>query len=144
MLNGQISLELAQKLIAAVVKVAKTQQVAVTAMVVDCGGHPVTLARMDGMAYPFTEVSRRKALTGCSFNTPTHLLVQYFAHQPELSQGVQATPEILILAGGFPIIVNGECVGGLGIAGGRGTQDQDIGAHALAALQAELSNNESK
>lgn len=137
MFNGQISLEVAQKLIAAATQVAKEKQVAVTVMVVDRGGHPVALARMDGMAYPFTEVSRRKALTACSFNTPTHLLVQYFAHQPELSQGVQATPEILILAGGFPIIEAGECVGGLGIAGGRGTQDQEIGARALEALQTE-------
>lgn len=135
MQNGHLRLELAQELVAAAVKAAKEQNVAVTAMVVDRGGHPIALARMDGMAYPFTEVSRRKALTGCSFNTPTHVLVQYFAQSPELSQGVQATPEILVLSGGFPIVENDECIGGLGIAGGRGTQDQEIGASALAAVQ---------
>ncbi len=105
-------------------------------MIVDRGGHPIALARMDGMAYPFTEVSRRKALTGCSFNTPTHVLAQYFAQDPVLSQGVQATPEILILVGGFPIVVDEECIGGLGVAGGRGTQDQEIGVHALTILKA--------
>lgn len=135
MQNGQIRLELAQKLVAAAVEAAREQKVAVAVMVVDRGGHPIALARMDGMAYPFTEVSRRKALTGCSFNTPTHVLAQYFAQDPVLSQGVQATPEILILAGGFPIVEDGECIGGLGVAGGRGTQDQEIGASALAVLQ---------
>ena len=111
MQNGQINLESAQKLVAAAVASAREQKIAITAMVVDRGGHPVALARMDSMAYPFTEVSRRKALTGCSFNTPTHVLAQYFAQDPALAQGVQATPEILILAGGFPIVVDGECIG---------------------------------
>ena len=132
--NGQISLEMAQKLVTAAVEAAKEQKVAVTVMVVDRGGHPIALARMNSMAYPFTEVSRRKALTGCSFNTATHVLAHYFAQSPSLSQGVQATPEILVLAGGFPIVEDGECVGGLGVAGGRGTQDQEIGTRALAVL----------
>lgn len=138
MQNGQVSLELAQKMIAAAVEAASKQKVAVAVMVVDRGGHPIALARMDGTAYPFVEVSRRKALTSCSFNTPTHVLAQYFAQDPTLSQGVQATPEILILAGGFPIVEDGECVGGLGVSGGRGTQDQEIGASALAVLQSQI------
>jgi uncharacterized protein GlcG (DUF336 family) len=45
-----------------------------------------------------------------------------------------------IFVGGFPIVVNGEVVGGVGVSGGNGEQDTAVGTAALKALQAYLGN----
>jgi uncharacterized protein GlcG (DUF336 family) len=37
--------------------------------------------------------------------------------------------------GGFPIVVNAEVVGGIGLSGGNGEQDTVCGVAALQALQ---------
>ncbi len=41
------------------------------------------------------------------------------------------------MAGGFPIMAGGECVGGIGVSGGDWEQDQKIARAALAAVGAE-------
>ena len=41
------------------------------------------------------------------------------------------------MEGGFPIIVEGECLGGIGVSGGDWQQDADIAAAALAAVGIE-------
>jgi uncharacterized protein GlcG (DUF336 family) len=38
------------------------------------------------------------------------------------------------MEGGFPILVEGECVGGIGVAGGDWQQDEAIAEAALAAV----------
>jgi uncharacterized protein GlcG (DUF336 family) len=38
------------------------------------------------------------------------------------------------MEGGFPIIVDGECVGGIGVSGGDWAQDQDMAKAAGAAV----------
>ena len=40
-----------------------------------------------------------------------------------------------IFVGGFPIVVNGEVIGGIGMSGGNGEQDTAVGTEALKALQ---------
>jgi uncharacterized protein GlcG (DUF336 family) len=43
-----------------------------------------------------------------------------------------------IFVGGFPIEVDGEVVGGIGVSGGNGEQDVAVATAALAAFQASL------
>lgn len=38
------------------------------------------------------------------------------------------------MEGGYPIIVDGECLGGIGVSGGDWQQDADIAAAALEAV----------
>ena len=38
------------------------------------------------------------------------------------------------MEGGFPIIVDGECIGGIGVSGGDWQQDEDIAIAALGAI----------
>jgi uncharacterized protein GlcG (DUF336 family) len=40
-----------------------------------------------------------------------------------------------VFVGGFPIVVDGEVVGGVGLSGGNGEQDTACGVAALKALQ---------
>ena len=43
-----------------------------------------------------------------------------------------------IFVGGFPIEVDGEVVGGIGVSGGNGEQDIAVATAALGAFQASL------
>jgi uncharacterized protein GlcG (DUF336 family) len=43
-----------------------------------------------------------------------------------------------IFVGGFPIVVDGEVVGGVGVSGGNGEQDTAVGTAALQALANHL------
>jgi uncharacterized protein GlcG (DUF336 family) len=45
-----------------------------------------------------------------------------------------------VFVGGFPIVVNGEVVGGVGVSGGNGEQDIAVGTAALEALSAHLAD----
>jgi hypothetical protein len=47
-------------------------------------------------------------------------------------------PRLVAVGGGYPILENGQCVGGLGISGGSHEQDQQAAEEALAALGFEL------
>ena len=42
------------------------------------------------------------------------------------------------MEGGFPIIVQGECVGGIGVSGGDWQQDQDIALAAIKSVGADI------
>ncbi|GGX45886.1 hypothetical protein GCM10010341_79570 [Streptomyces noursei] len=44
----------------------------------------------------------------------------------------------MAVGGGYPIIDDGQCVGGLGISGGSYEQDQQAAEEALAALGVEV------
>ena len=40
------------------------------------------------------------------------------------------------MEGGFPIIVDGECLGGIGVSGGTWEQDEEIAKAAIEAVGA--------
>ena len=44
-------------------------------------------------------------------------------------------PQLTLLGGGLPIIVNGQVVGGIGSSGGTIAQDTEIATAGLAAIQ---------
>ncbi|MDU2569959.1 MAG: heme-binding protein [Veillonella sp.] len=42
--------------------------------------------------------------------------------------------KICTFGGGYPIMINGKMIGGLGISGGTVAEDMDIASHALQSL----------
>ena len=41
-----------------------------------------------------------------------------------------------VFVGGFPLVFNGQIIGGVGISGGNGAQDKAVGAAILAEFEA--------
>lgn len=110
---------------------AATQSRPVAVVVVDQGGHPVASARGDGVGYVANDFARQKAVTSATFGTPTTALADAMGQDPLLADAFAASPDLLLLPGGFPVTVDGACVGGVGIAGGHYHQDQAVGEAAL-------------
>lgn len=90
---------------------------------------------MDGVSYVIGETAAPKA--AAAFSAPTHALVAGMARDSAMASNfalaTARNPEMLIVPGGLPVVRGGRCVGGLGVSGGRGDDDQTIGTAALAA-----------
>jgi uncharacterized protein GlcG (DUF336 family) len=112
--------------------------VAQTVCVCDEGGYPLALERMDGARITGPQIAWNKAFTAAGHKRSTHLFTTP-PNGPALpgneAFGIQLSFEgrFAAFVGGFPIVVNGEVVGGVGLSGGNGEQDTKC---ALAALQA--------
>ncbi|GGK84468.1 heme-binding protein [Rufibacter glacialis] len=114
-------------------KAASTQKV-VSVAVVDASGEVLLLTRGDGVGPHNTEAARRKAYTALSTKTATLTLGRNAKTNPD-TENLAHLPELLLLGGGIPLWHEGKVIGGLGIAGGGGPEQDD--AIARAALLPE-------
>lgn len=89
--------------------------------VVDGGGHLSGFLRMDGALLASVEVSQVKARTAVFFGTATKNLP---SHSPIAgSMAAAVSFPIALLPGGVPIQIDGQTIGGIGVGGGTGEQD---------------------
>jgi uncharacterized protein GlcG (DUF336 family) len=108
--------------------------------VVDDGGYPILLERMDGARITGPEIAWNKAFTASGHKRSTHLF-NTMPSGPALpgneAFGIQHSFQgrFAIFVGGFPIVVDGEVIGGIGLSGGNGEQDTSCGVAALQALR---------
>ena len=138
------SLKLERREVRAMVEAAirKSEEIGVleTVCVVDDGGFPIALERMDGARVTGPQIAWNKAFTAAGHRRSTHLFTQP-PNGPALpgneAFGIQLSFEgkFAAFVGGFPVVVNGEVVGGVGLSGGNGEQDTKAGLAALAALR---------
>ena len=128
----------AKSMLAAAISKAEDYGIAVTIAIVDAGGHMLVLERMDGGRFHTVHSSTTKAVTAASNKRPT---TTKGAQGQELDTlhaiglSLAAGPaRWTAMEGGFPIIVEGECLGGLGVSGGDWKQDEDIAKAAISAV----------
>ena len=113
---------------------AQRQGLPVTLTVVDTGGHVRAVLRQEGCSYFALESSRQKAVTASQLRMPSHVVGEIGKTFPVLEASFSRNPDILSLPGGFPVVWQGEVIGGLGVAGGNFEQDQAIAQAAVAAV----------
>lgn len=139
----KIELEEAKLMIEAAKKKSEEINVLETIAIVDDGGNLIALERMNGARITGPEISIAKAYTAAGHKRSTHLFNKE-PNGPALpgneAFGIQQMlpGKFAIFVGGFPIVINGEVVGGIGVSGGNGEQDTAVGTAALQALQTYL------
>jgi uncharacterized protein GlcG (DUF336 family) len=139
----KIELEEAKVMIEAAKKKSKEIDVLETICVVDDGGHVIALERMNGARITGPEIAIAKAFTAAGHKRSTHLFNKE-PNGPVLpgneAFGIQhmIPGKFAVFVGGFPIVVDGEVIGGIGVSGGNGEQDIAAGTAALQALQTLL------
>lgn len=125
-----ISREFALDIVRVAIEEGVKESVKVAATVVDPALVLVAYLRDDAITPHSIETSRRKAQTAASTRRPTGSIPEALASI--LSAG---TGNILTnIQGGFPLIVDGNLIGGLGIAGGAPEQDAQVGRNILMRL----------
>lgn len=103
--------------------------------VADAGGNLIAHARMDGAWLGSVDISIKKAWTSRAFDISTKDLAENSQPNQQF-YGINASNDgkVMIFAGGIPLISNGQVVGGIGVSGGTGEQDQSVAEAGAAAL----------
>ena len=107
----------------------------VVIVVVDAGGHLLALERLDGAPLPTLDVAHQKARTAALYRRSTQAFVDRMAEGDPV---VAALPDVMAIAGGLPILVEGTVVGAIGVSGVRPDQDAQIAQAGIDALMSRL------
>lgn len=114
-----VSLVLANDLIAATLTACRASGRSAVVAVVDRGGNLVALQRDDNVGPHNTAAAQRKAFTALSTRTATGLLGER-ARSDTATQNLNTVSDLLLLGGGVPLMVDDQIIGGLGVAGAGG------------------------
>ena len=107
--------------------------VPVCVAVADRSGVLLAFARMDGAPQMSVTIAQDKAYTAVSFGMATHEWHDFIKNDPPLLHGIVHTPRLVVFGGGYPVRVDGELVGGIGVSGGHYSHDMEVAQAALAA-----------
>jgi len=130
----------AKQMMAAAIARAEKFGIAATVAIVDAGGHLLLLERMEGGRFHTVHSATTKAVCSASNKRPTTTKGaqgQHLDTAHALGLALAAGPERwTAMEGGFPILVGGECLGGIGVSGGDWQQDEEIAQAAIQAIGA--------
>lgn len=105
---------------------------AVTIAIVDDGGHLLWLQRLDGAAPISAHIAPAKAHTAALGRRETKVY-EDIVNQGRTSFLSAPTIEGL-LEGGVPVLVDGQCIGAVGVSGVKSVEDAQIAKAGIAAL----------
>ena len=104
---------------------------AVTIAVVDDGGHPLALERMDGASPVSAYIATDKARTSAMGRRASG------DYEEMIKAGRNAflsAPLSAMLEGGVPVIVEGQVIGAVGVSGVKSDQDAQVARAGIASL----------
>ena len=133
-MKQQAQLELAdvKRIAAAAESHALSHSWAVSIAIVDAGGHLLWLQRLDGAAPISAQIAPSKAHTAALGRRESKV------YEDIINQGrtsFLSAPGLQgLLEGGVPILVDGQCIGAVGVSGVKSTEDAEIAKAGIAAL----------
>ena len=134
-MKPSITLELAQTIIAAAIARATSDGSAFVISVVDESGVEKAYARMNGAPLLSVQVARDKAYTAVGFGIPTDGWFDFINNDEPLRLGAPTGIDRLVtFGGGYPITVDEQIVGAIGVSGGHYTQDMAVAQAGIAAV----------
>ena len=130
----------ARKMMATAIEEAHKAAIAISCCIVDAGGHVVVLERMDGGRFHTLHSSTTKAVSAASnrrATTAKGAVGQDLDVTHALGLALAAGPvRWTAMEGGVPVLVGGECVGGIGVRGGDWATDLRIAQAAVESIGA--------
>ncbi|WP_332677127.1 GlcG/HbpS family heme-binding protein [Brevundimonas sp.] len=126
--GAPIRLEAAQALIERAEAAAEARGFRMAFAVVEPSGSLVAFGRMDDVQYGSIGVSQAKARSAALFRGTTAAAEARVLGGRTVSLAVD---DLMPLAGGVPIIVDGRIVGALGVSGASSAEDDEIARAAL-------------
>jgi uncharacterized protein GlcG (DUF336 family) len=132
-----LTLEGAELVLAAAKARAVEIKVPMDIAVVDDGAHLLAFARMDGAKLSSVEIAIRKAQGAAIRRLPTAPARTGEEVNVVLSMGLALATEgrQIPVRGGIPLLVDGVCVGAIGVSNGSEDQDVDVAQAGVRALE---------
>jgi len=112
---------------------AHAHQWPVTIAIVDDGGHPLALERLDGAAPASAYIATEKARTSALGRRASG------DYEEMIKAGRNAflsAPLTAMLEGGLPIVVDGQVVGAVGVSGVKSNQDAQVASAGISSVAA--------
>jgi glc operon protein GlcG len=127
-----LTLEDCKRIMAAAEREATQNNWNVAISICDDGGHIMMLQKLDGVATLSCYISQEKARTAAMGKRESKVY-------EDMINGGRASflsaPHIhAMLEGGVPIMVDGQCVGAVGVSGVKSTEDAQVAKAGIAAL----------
>ena len=121
-----------KRIVAAAEAEASKNSWAVTIAIVDDGGHLLGVQRLDGAAPISAYIAPAKARSAALGRRESK------GYEEMINQGrtsfLSAPMLEGMLEGGVPIVVDGECVGAVGVSGVKSSEDAQVAKAGIAAL----------
>jgi glc operon protein GlcG len=135
--NPKLTLEGAQLVLTAAQARAVEIKVPMDIAVVDDGAHLLAFARMDGAKLSSVEIAIRKAQGAAIRRLPTAPARTGDEVNVVLSMGLALATQgrQIPVRGGLPLLVEGMCVGAIGVSNGTEDQDVDVAQAGARALE---------
>jgi uncharacterized protein GlcG (DUF336 family) len=128
----------AKKIVDTAVGKAEQAGIAISVAIADAGGHLVVLERMDGGRFHSLHSATTKAVCAASNKRPTSshgAQGQSLDVAHALGLALAAGPERwTAMEGGCPILIDGECIGGVGVSGADWATDERIAREAVESI----------
>jgi glc operon protein GlcG len=129
--GAPISLERANKAIAAAQAEAGKRGWKMNIAVSDSGANLVAFTRMDGAMLAGADISIHKSRTAAKFRRD----IKIFENGVQSGlNGLLSLDDVIVNRGGIPLIENGAVIGAIGVSGGTGSQDEVIAKAGVAAI----------
>lgn len=119
-----------EKISAAAFAEAKRNNWVVAVAILDDGGHLLHFSRMDGATPANAAIAVEKGRTAAMSRRTSGSWQERIKSRPEMLK----MPGILPVQGGVPILVDGACVGGVGVSGVQSHEDEQIARAGIEAV----------
>jgi glc operon protein GlcG len=132
--GAPITLGQAKMAMAAAEAKAKENNWNVAISIVDSGGHPVMLERLDGTQLASIRIADGKARTAVEFRRPTKALEDVIASG---GAGLRyfTVAGVNLMEGGVPIVLDGKIIGAIGVSGVDSKDDAQIAQAGADAVR---------
>jgi uncharacterized protein GlcG (DUF336 family) len=105
----------------------KTRGYAVSVVVVDRGGDTIVALRADDAGPHTMENARRKAYTANTFKMSTEDFIKDMKTRP-VRREQTTLPHVIAINGGVPIKIGNDVIGGVGLSGSPGKDEECVNA----------------
>jgi uncharacterized protein GlcG (DUF336 family) len=121
----------AKKIAAATLAECQKNNWNVAVAVVDTHGFLVYFERMENTQSASIEIAQGKAKVGAMYRRTTRVFAEVIAKN---GPAVMTLPGVMASPGGMPIFADGKVIGGVGVSGVTGDQDEQCAKAGLAGM----------
>lgn len=139
--NG-LTLALAKELAYAVEKRAEQLGKKIVVAITDSGANLILLQSMDDAYIASCRIAQDKAYTSVALKMPTHVALEESRGGKLDGLMVTDNNRVSLLGGGYPLIMGGKLVGGIGVSGGTCDEDTEFAHFGALYLERRFEYNE--
>lgn len=103
----------------------------VSIAVVDDGGHLLAFRRLPGATVSSAQIAIDKARSAAISQRPTRFFAEMLSNG---GLGAASLAGVIPMTGGLPILIDGQCLGGIAASGVKGECDERIAAVGIEAI----------